>query len=520
MIRKIYTLLILGLCLGFAACSDDNDGLDPNAAAPVIKFPMEQLDVDLNKVDNLPVVAVIKSQAGLQSVTMKLQTVEGVTEYKTVTEFFNPNSYSLSENLEYNANYEAFIIEATDKLNHVTSGTLPIAVTDVMARPVITFDPEEIIYDEMDENPVMPRTTFKIVSEAGLKKVERFLVSTDGQTPKGSDILNGDKNFSYDEMINYKEGDKGFKVKAVDIYDNVTISTLPVEYRTVPIPVLTLPELPIFATTDAKQGVPVKVESVRGVHEVIIYRIENGQEIEVLREQKNGEKQLDYTPEIDFTETTSQIKVVVSDGRVGKEAVGTVKAYVNMDVATVNISSKTFANSAHEKYPDAYGLLSFKDLKTYSIDYALTSADNAKNVDLKFYCMGKGSNVDSEPRLYSINAAKSDEYKGSNGAGLNTAAVKNRTMLAKLSDFDYDNATVTSIASEISASLIVKEDLIPITEGDIIAFKTASTSAAGGNRIGVMRIISMTPSTGEGVLKPGDTTARVLTVEIKFPKKK
>ena len=76
MIRKIYTLLILGLCLGFAACSDDNDGLDPNAAAPVIKFPMEQLDVDLNKVDNLPVVAVIKSQAGLQSVTMKLQTRE------------------------------------------------------------------------------------------------------------------------------------------------------------------------------------------------------------------------------------------------------------------------------------------------------------------------------------------------------------------------------------------------------------------------------------------------------------
>lgn len=520
MIRKIYTLLILGLCLGFAACSDDNDGLDPNAAAPVIKFPMEQLDVDLNKVDNLPVVAVIKSQAGLQSVTMKLQTVEGVTEYKTVTEFFNPNSYSLSENLEYNANYEAFIIEATDKLNHVTSGTLPIAVTDVMARPVITFDPEEIIYDEMDENPVIPRTTFEVVSEAGLKVVEVYLVSATGQESKGSVELNGKKDFSYDEMINYKEGDKGFKVKAVDIYDNVTISTLPVEYRTVPIPVLTLPELPIFATTDAKQGVPVKVESVRGVHEVIIYRIENGQEIEVLREQKNGEKQLDYTPEIDFTETTSQIKVVVSDGRVGKEAVGTVKAYVNMDVATVNISSKTFANSAHEKYLDAYGLLSFKDLKTYSIDYALTSADNAKNVDLKFYCMGKGSNVDSEPRLYSINAAKSDEYKGSNGAGLNTAAVKNRTMLAKLSDFDYDNATVTSIASEISASLIVKEDLIPITEGDIIAFKTASTSAAGGNRIGVMRIISMTPSTGEGVLKPGDTTARVLTVEIKFPKKK
>ena len=108
MIRKIYTLLILGLCLGFAACGDDNDAVDSNAAAPVIKFPMEQLDIDLNKVDNLPIVAVIKSQAGLQSVTMKIQTVEGVTDYKTVTDFFNPNSYSLSEQPEYNANYQSF----------------------------------------------------------------------------------------------------------------------------------------------------------------------------------------------------------------------------------------------------------------------------------------------------------------------------------------------------------------------------------------------------------------------------
>lgn len=520
MIRKLYTLFILGLCMAFAACSDDSDGVDPNAAAPVIKFPMEQLDVDLNKVDNLPVVAIIKSQAGLQSVNMKIQTVEGTTEYKTVTDFFNPNSYSLSENLEYNANFKAFIIEATDKLNHVTSETLAISVTDVMERPVVTFNPEKIVYDEMEENPVIPRTTFEVVSEAGLKSVEVFLVSASGQEPKGNVELNGKKDFSYDEMIIYKEGDKGFKVKAVDIYDNVTISTLPVEYRTVPKPVLTLSETPIIASTDAKQKVSVKVESVRGVHEVIIYRIENGQETEAFREQKNGETQLDYTPEISFTEATSQIKVVVSDGREGKEAIGYVKAYVNMDVATVNISSKTFANTAHEKYPDAYGLLSFKDLKTYSIDYALANAENAKNVDLKFYCAGKGAKVESEPRLYSINATKSDEYKGSSGAGLNTAAVKNKTMIAKLGkDFNFDNATVASITSDISASMIVKEDLAPIVTGDIIAFKTASTSAAGGNRIGIMKVVSMTPSL-EGALKPGDTTARVLTLEIKFPKMK
>ena len=67
---------------------------------------------------------------------MKIQTVEGTVEYKTVTDFFNPSSYSLSENLEYNANYQAFIIEATDKLNHAITGTLPISVTDVVERPL------------------------------------------------------------------------------------------------------------------------------------------------------------------------------------------------------------------------------------------------------------------------------------------------------------------------------------------------------------------------------------------------
>ena len=118
MIRKLYTLLLIGLCLNLVACSDDNDNIDPNAAAPVVKFPMEQLDIDLNLVDNLPVVAVIKSQAGLQQVDMKIQTAEGIIDYKTVTEFFNPNSYSLSEQIEYGSNYQSFIIEAIDKWVH------------------------------------------------------------------------------------------------------------------------------------------------------------------------------------------------------------------------------------------------------------------------------------------------------------------------------------------------------------------------------------------------------------------
>lgn len=511
MIRKLYTILLIGLCLNFVACGDDNENIDPNAAAPVIKFPMEQLAVDLNKVDNLPVVAVIKSQAGLQSVTMKIQTVEGTVDYKTVTDFFNPNSYSLSENLEYDANYQAFIIEATDKLNHVITGTLPISVTDVVERPVITFDPEEIIYDEMDENPTIPRTTFKVTSEAGLKTVEMYLVSASGQESQGTANLSGEKAYAYDEMINYKEGDRGFKVKAEDTYGYITISTLPVTYRTIPGPVLTLPEKTIFADTDAKKGVPMKIESVRGVHEIIIYRIENGQEVEALRETKNGETSLDYAPEINFTEATSQLKIVVSDGREDKNTVGYVTAYVNMDVATVTIGSHPIANTPNAKYPDTYGLLSFNDLKTYSIDYAIANESNAKNVDFKFYCFG-GSAV---PRLYSMSFKDKDgEFSGSTGK-LSAISVKNDTRFAILSSFDFDNATASSI-STISSSIITANQLNPVAVGDIIAFKTADTSTAG-ERVGVMKIISMTEPKE---LVSSNATVRVMTLEIKFPKKK
>lgn len=512
MIRKLYTILLIGLCLNFVACGDDNENIDPNAAAPVIKFPMEQLAVDLNKVDNLPVVAVIKSQAGLQSVTMKIQTVEGTVDYKTITDFFNPNSYSLSENLEYDANYQAFIIEATDKLNHVITGTLPISITDVMERPVITFDPEEIVYDEMDENPTIPRTTFKVISEAGLKKVEMYLVSVSGQVLKSAAELNGEAEYNFDEMIDYKEGDKGFKVKAEDTYGNITIATLPVTYKTIPGPELTLADKVIFAETGVKTEVSMQIESVRGIHEVVIYRLENEQEVEALREQKNGEHSLNYAPKIDFTEATSKLKVVVSDGRNGKEAVGYVKAYVNMEVATVNVGSQQLANNAHEKYPDAFGMVSLNELKTYSIDYAIASEANAKNVDFKFYCFG-GAAV---PRLYSMdNTEKDSEFAGATGK-LSAIKAKNMTRFAVLDNFDFENATVTSI-SEILSSGISISKLTPFEAGNIIAFRTGSSSTAGGGRIGVMKVVNITAAKE---VNPNVANACVLTLEIKFPKKK
>lgn len=101
----------------------------------------------------------------------------------------------------------------------------------------------------------------------------------------------------------------------------------------------------------------------------------------------HGEKILDYAPKFDFTAATTQVKVVVSDGRQDKTAESLVKAYVNMDVATLYVGSQQLANTAHDKYPDAFGLVSLKDLKTYSIDYALSSPEMPRMWTLSFIAL-------------------------------------------------------------------------------------------------------------------------------------
>lgn len=114
------------------------------------------------------------------------------------------------------------------------------------------------------------------------------------------------------------------------------------------------------------------------------------------------------------------------------------------------------------------------------------------------------------------NTGKDGEFSGSTGK-LSAIKVKNLTRFAILSNFDYENATVASISSEILSSSIAQSLLDPIAVGNVIAFRTGGSSAAGGGRIGVMKVINITEPKE---LVSNNATARVMTVEIKFPKKK
>ena len=110
---------------------------------------------------------------------------------------------------------------------------------------------------------------------------------------------------------------------------------------------------------------------------------------------------------------------------------------------------------------------------------------------------------------------KDGEYKASSG-NLKNIQARNMTRFTTLPNFDYENATTESI-SKISSDLIKISKLTPIKAGDIVAFRTGGSSAAGGDRIGVMKIVDIT---GPKEVNPGIANACVMTVEIKFPKKK
>ncbi|WP_294617789.1 hypothetical protein [uncultured Bacteroides sp.] len=486
MIRKLYTLLMLGLCLGFTACGEDSENIDPNAAVPAINLPMEEINIDLNNVDHLPVVAVIRSEAGLKNISMKIQTAEGTVDYKTVTDFFNPNSYSLSEELEYGANYQAFIIEATDKLNHVTTGNIIFNVTDVVERPTITFDPEEIIYDEMDDNlSVIPPTSFKVTSEGGLKSITITLASGDTQQEMFVEELNGEKEYTFNQQINYKDGDKGLKVKAEDSYGYITIATLPVTYRAIPGPeILELQEIINGAKSGQTTYIPINVNSVRGIRNISIYTKEGTNEEQLLKNiEMQGETSWEGPLEVTLSEATSQLRVVVSDGRENKNAEKTIKTYVDMTYTKLLVAASRYANAPHANYPDVYSIISCNDLKTHSVDEVL---EKNRIADFTFYAFG-GS---SELRFYSMEVKsgnKYNEYKGSNGKTLANMSERNKTMFSRTQNFDFENATTSSISSSWQSG-IQADNILKLQEKEVIIFQTDAQSSAG-LRKGAMRVI-------------------------------
>ena len=510
--KRLFTILAgIFAVLSFAACNDD-DGIDPSAAEPTITYAYDTLEADLNVVDNLPIVAVVKSEAGLKSVTLSVRTSGGETiPVTTVTDFFNRKSYSLSENINYEADYTEAVIEAVDLLGRKAEAKMPISIVDVVEPPMVVFTPESINYDET-VGGTMPNTHFTVSSKAGLQRIEMYRVTRLGQQDYGYpiDFTNGEKDYTFDELINYGEDDRSFKVKATDIYDQVRIVSLPVTYKTVPPPAVTFVQTTITADKNEEKAVEIGIESQAGVVKVELFRVEGKTETSVKTTTYEKLNTLNYAEKMTFTNATSGVKVIVTDN-VGRTTTATTKAIVNMVyVESVQVGSHVLTEG-NANYPGVYALLSLKDMKTYALSSVLGDSQAEANIDLKVYVFGGQAVL----RLYAIDGGtntKSNEFTW-NGKTVMDMTVQNKTRLLKLpATFDFDSATAETISSSITPSNVSSNGINPMVVGDVIAFKTADTSSSGGGRIGIMKLVDNVQAASNNV------TSRVLTFSIKFPK--
>lgn len=510
--NKHSIISLLAWCLAavsLAACSDDS-GLDPSSAEPVVAYPYDTLVADLNMVDNLPVIAIVKSETGLRSVSLSILTSAGdKVPVTTVTEFFDRNSYSLSESVSYKADYVSAVVSAVDLLGRSAEAALPIKIIGIVEPPQILFTPDSWTYDETVGGDI-PRTHIEVASSAMLRSVEITRVKSSGQTLFTSvDFSSEDpqSEWTFDELIHYDEFDRGMKVKVTDSYGQVRIATMSVVYKTVPPPSVEFAAATIIADRNEEKGVQIAIASQAGVAKVELFRVEGKVETLVSETAYSGEKTLDYVGTMTFTDATSGVKVVVTD-RVGRSSTASAGALVNLIFAeSIPVGSGVLADGAE----GVCRLLSLGDQRTYSVQECFDDPSLQAHADVKVYYMnGNAQSV----RIYSMKEAdnKNGEY-AAGGKNINAFSPLNATCFKLVTNLSFDTATAADIAAIDAASIQStnikgKEELI----GATIAFKTAAGSSAGASRVGLLKLVSISEKVG------ANANARIFTFAVKLPK--
>lgn len=505
--KRIFAILAgLFAALSIVSCNKD-EGIDPSTAEPIITYAYDALEADLNVIDNLPIVAVVKSEAGLRSVTLSIRTSDGETvPVTTVTEFFNRKSYSLSEDIDYESNYTAAVIEAVDLLDRKAEATLPISVVDVVEPPVIVFNPAAIEYDETVGGE-MPRTHIEVSTTSTLSSIELYRVKESGQelyTSVSFTAEDPQSSWTFDELVQYNEFDKGFKVKAVDNYGQIRIETLSIRYKTVPPPTVAFEETTITADKDEEKPVKIHMESQAGIVKVELYRLDGVTDAPVKTTNYEKLNELDYAETMVFTNATSGVKVVVTDN-VGRTTTASVEACVNLYYVT-DLLVNTAVNN--DGVNGGKRMLSLSDRRTYSVQECLDDPSLQSHVDVKVYYMNGSTAI----RIYNIKDNKNNEYKGTSGS-LQDFDVLNDTRFKKV-DIDFESATAADIAA-IDAATIQSNSIIDAQQdqliGVVLAVKLANTSPMAG-KVALLKLVSVSEYVGT------NKNARTFNFALKLPK--
>lgn len=480
----------------------DKDTDYSGMSIPEFSLILDEIKPDMNTSDNIPLVCVILSEAGLKSVQMFI-TKDGVENpYKEVTSFYDKMQYSVKELPLWEEGMTSFRLVATDLGNRTNEVSIPISVIKYMAPPVITFEKDEIIIDENTGSIDIPITKFEVKGATKLVSVEvkLFRKSTIEDivlTPAFSQK----ETYSFEQEIIYEEGDNALQVKATDDYGKSKIETLPIKYISIPAPELAVSGSTttdvIIANSGTSKTLTFNAKSSIGIMAINVYKVEKGVETELTSVSKtyNSEENVDFTAELpDFEPTWNAVKVVAYD-RLGRSSSIEIPTIIDLNYkSNMRIGSQYYSKVADPAYPDAYCFFSVKDMKTYNLSefYA-----NISNIDMYFYFFT--GNV----RLYEAITNRPEggwsEDVANNIPSFYTWPGRNTMKIKKFKpgvwSFNFDNVTSADLQTAAVQNYLntprVTEDFANYVGGEVAFFQTSASSTAP-SKIGIMRIESFT----------------------------
>lgn len=502
--KRIYELLICFCALfilPLQGCGDKDTDYS-NTGKPEFSLILDEIKPDMNTADNIPLVCVIFSEAGLKSVQMFISNDGVETLYKEVTSFYDRTQYSVKELPLWEEGMSFFRLVATDVANRTSEVSIPVSVIKYKAPPVITFEKEEIVIDENSGSIDIPVTKFEVKGATKLVSVEVKLFR---QSSIEDIILTPafvqQDSYSFEQEIIYKAGDNALQVKATDEYGKSKIETLPVKYISIPAPELTMTgnttAEPIIAQSGTNRTLTFNAKSGVGIMAINVYKVEKDIETELTAVSKayNSEKEVDFTAELPaFDSGWNAVKVVAYD-RLGRSSSMEIKTIIDLNYKpNMRIGSQYYSKVADPAYPDTYCFFSVKDLKTYNLSeyYA-----NISNIDMYFYFFT--GNV----RLYEAVTNRPEggwsEDAANNIPSLYTWTGRNTMKIKKFKvgvwSFDFDDVTATDLQSAAVQNYLntprVTEDFANYVVGEAAFFQTSSFSTAP-SKIGMMRIESLT----------------------------
>ena len=509
------TLIFLSaLMLLLPACNDRQEPDYSSMAAPAIELMYENVTPDLNRVDNTPVVCVVFSEAGLQTVSLFKTESGQETLVKEITTFHDPHQYSLKESLPWNVNISSVRILAVDKGSKKAEAVLPVSVTPVLPAPVIVFGQEKIQIDERKEDPNEVLTTFEVTSSNSLQSVKVSLFTSEGITdvPLSPEFHPGDASYSFSQTITYFEGYRGVQVSATDANGKMKIETLPVNYIPAPAPEMvptgdTVVEPLVVRSTDSRTFT-FHVEAETGLSYIEVVKLTKDiqgkdvrNRVDITHYNASSDFAADYTYTFDsFDEDGHAIEFVAVD-RLNHSVAVHFPAMVNLRYGkdiVIAAQRNTKEPLVLEEFPgvESYCFFSVRDFKTYSL-FDFWKMENRRNIDFFYFAWNNGGASDNGTRLMRANEDRAGQdpswFTYTDPEGVNSIPTmaaasadwgsRNATYIKKLTDayaFDFDNVTVADLTASAVQTYVVQgktnADWINYKAGDCFLFKTGPLS--------------------------------------------